>query len=123
MKEFKGLSAAGANLEFLQLSRTNIASLDVSNNPNLKELDLYGVKEITKLDLTNNLKLTKLRTALASNLADFKLGDNTELTELIISHMKLSMLDIHKFPEVDKTIRRQPKSKWLLGKCYCNNDC
>ena len=35
VKEIKGLSAAGANLQELQLSKTHVSSLDVSNNPNL----------------------------------------------------------------------------------------
>ena len=43
VKEIKGLSAAGANLKELQLSNTHVASLDVSNNPNLTKLDLYLV--------------------------------------------------------------------------------
>ena len=43
VKEIKGLSAAGANLKELQLSNTHVASLDVSNNPNLTKLDLYNV--------------------------------------------------------------------------------
>ena len=70
VKEIKGLSAAGANLENLQLSNTKLTSLDVSNNPNLKWLDVYGVKGLTTLDLTNNLELLLIRTTLASNLRE-----------------------------------------------------
>jgi len=57
VKEIKGLSAAGANLKELQLSNTHVASLDVSNNPNLTKLDLYNVREMTTVDVifANNL--------------------------------------------------------------------
>lgn len=62
VKEIKGLSAAGANLKELQLSNTHVASLDVSNNPNLTKLDLYNVREMTTVDVTHNPNLTYLRT-------------------------------------------------------------
>lgn len=97
VKEIKGLSAAGANLENLQLSNTKLTSLDVSNNPNLKWLDVYGVKGLTTLDLTNNLELLQIRTTLASNLRELKLGNHTKLTELKVAHCKLTELDIRKF--------------------------
>ncbi len=102
VKEIKGLSAAGANLKELQLSITHISSLDVSNNPELQKIDVYGVKELTKLDVTNNTKLISLRTSLASNIRELKLGDNTELQELLVSHNKLTALDIRKFQKLTK---------------------
>ena len=61
VKEIKGLSAAGANLQELQLSNTHVGSLDVSNNPNLTKLDLYNVREMTTLDVTHNPNLTRWR--------------------------------------------------------------
>ena len=61
--EIKGLSAAGANLQELQLSQSHVGSLDVSNNPNLTKLDLYSVREMTALDVTHNPNLTYLRTS------------------------------------------------------------
>lgn len=63
VKEIKGLSAAGANLQELQLSNTHVSSLDVSNNPNLTKLDLYNVREMTTVDVTHNPNLTYLRTS------------------------------------------------------------
>ena len=81
VKEIKGLSAAGANLQELQLSNTHVGSLDVSNNPNLTKLDLYNVKEMTALDVTHNPNLTYLRTTFLP-LTTLDLSNNTKLVEL-----------------------------------------
>ena len=93
VKEIKGLSAAGANLQELQLSNTHVSSLDVSNNPNLTKLDLYNVKEMTALDVTHNPNLTYLRTTFLP-LTTLDLSNNTKLKFLGVEHCKLSTLDI-----------------------------
>ena len=93
VKEIKGLSAAGANLQELQLSNTHVSSLDVSNNPNLTSIDLYNVKEITVLDVTHNPNLTSLRIPFTS-ISSLDVSNNTKLTYLSVSHCKLSTLDI-----------------------------
>ena len=93
VKEIKGLSAAGANLQELQLSNTHVSSLDVSNNPNLTSIDLYNVKEMTVLDVTHNPNLTSLRIPFTS-VSSLDVSNNTKLTYLSVSHCKLSTLDI-----------------------------
>ena len=93
VKEIKGLSAAGANLKELQLSNTHVASLDVSNNPNLTSIDLYNVKEMTALDVTHNPNLTSLRIPFTS-ISSLDVSNNTKLTSLSVAHCKLSTLDI-----------------------------
>ena len=93
VKEIKGLSAAGANLQNLQLSNTHVASLDISNNPNLTSIDLYNVKELTALDVTHNPNLTYLRTTFLP-LTTLDLSNNTKLKFLGVEHCKLSTLDI-----------------------------
>ena len=93
VKEIKGLSAAGANLQELQLSNTHVSSLDVSNNPNLIKIDLYGVKEMTALDVTHNPKLISLRIPFTS-ISSLDVSNNTKLTYLSVAHCKLSTLDI-----------------------------
>lgn len=93
VKEIKGLSTAGANLESLQLAFTHVASLDVSNNPNLTSIDLYNVKEMTVLDVTHNPKLTSLRIPFTS-ISSLDVSNNTKLTYLGVAHCKLSTLDI-----------------------------
>ncbi|WP_455097081.1 hypothetical protein [Prevotella jejuni] len=93
VKEIKGLSAAGANLQELQLSNTHVSSLDVSNNPNLTSIDLYNVKEMTVLDVTHNPNLTSLRIPFTS-ISSLDVSNNTKLTYLSVSHCKLSTLDI-----------------------------
>lgn len=101
VKEIKGLSAAGANLQELQLSNTHVSSLDVSNNPNLIKLDLYGVKEMTALDVTHNPKLTSLRIPFTS-ISSLDVSNNTKLTYLSVSQCKLSTLDIRHITGLEK---------------------
>ena len=101
VKEIKGLSAAGANLQELQLSNTHVGSLDVSNNPNLTKLDLYNVKEMTAVDVTHNPNLTYLRTY-SLPLTTLDLSNNTKLVELSIAHNKLSSLDIRHMTNLAK---------------------
>ena len=101
VKEIKGLSAAGANLQELQLSNTHVSSLDVSNNPNLTKLDLYNVKEMTTVDVTHNPNLTYLRTTFLP-LTTLDLSNNTKLVELSIAHNKLSSLDIRHMTNLAK---------------------
>ena len=101
VKEIKGLSAAGANLQELQLSNTHVGSLDVSNNPNLTKLDLYNVKEMTALDVTHNPNLTYLRTTFLP-LTTLDLSNNTKLVELSIAHNKLPALDIRHMTNLAK---------------------
>ena len=101
VKEIKGLSAAGANLKELQLSNTHVASLDVSNNPNLTKLDLYNVREMTTVDVTHNPNLTYLRTTFIP-FTSLDLSNNTKLVELSIAHNKLSSLDIRHMPNLAK---------------------
>ena len=101
VKEIKGLSAAGANLQELQLSNTHVSSLDVSNNPNLTKLDLYNVREMTTVDVTHNPNLTYLRTSFLP-LTTLDLSNNTKLVELSIAHNKLSSLDIRHMTNLAK---------------------
>ena len=101
VKEIKGLSAAGANLKELQQSNTHVASLDVSNNPNLTKLDLYNVREMTTVDVTHNPNLTYLRTTFLP-LTTLDLSNNTKLVELSIAHNKLSSFDIRHLTNLAK---------------------
>ena len=99
VKEIKGLSAAGSNLQSLQLASTHVASLDVSNNPNLTSIDLYNVKEMTALDVTHNPNLTSLRIPFTS-ISSLDVSNNTKLTYLGVAHCKLTTLDIRNIPNL-----------------------
>ena len=101
VKEIKGLSAAGANLQELQLSNTHVGSLDVSNNPNLTKLDLYNVREMTTLDVTHNPNLIYLRTTFIP-FTSLNLSNNTKLEELSIAHCRFSSFDIRHMPNLAK---------------------
>ena len=56
--EIKGLSAAGANLQELQLSQSHVGSLDVSNNTKLVELSIAHNK-LSSLDIRHMTNLAK----------------------------------------------------------------
>ena len=114
VKEIKGLSAAGANLQELQLSNTHVSSLDVSNNPNLTKLDLYNVKEMTTVDVTHNPNLTYLRTTFLP-LTTLDLSNNTKLVELSIAHNKLSSLDIRHMTNLAKFYAGSQKPNGFLA--------
>ena len=114
VKEIKGLSAAGANLKELQLSNTHVASLDVSNNPNLTKLDLYNVREMTTVDVTHNPNLTYLRTSFLP-LTTLDLSNNTKLVELGIAHNKLSSFDIRHMPNLAKFYAGSQKPNGFLA--------
>ena len=114
VKEIKGLSAAGANLKELQLSNTHVASLDVSNNPNLTKLDLYNVREMTTVDVTHNPNLTYLRTTFIP-FTSLDLSNNTKLVELSIAHNKLSSLDIRHMPNLAKFYAGSQKPNGFLA--------
>ena len=101
VKEIKGLSAAGANLQELQLSNTHVGSLDVSNNPNLTKLDLYNVREMSALDVTHNPNLTYLRTTFIP-FTSLDLSNNTKLEELSIAHCRFSSFDIRHMTNLAK---------------------
>ena len=101
VKEIKGLSAAGANLQELQLSNTHVSSLDVSNNPNLTKLDLYNVREMSALDVTHNPNLIYLRTTFIP-FTSLDLSNNTKLEELSIAHCRFSSFDIRHMPNLAK---------------------
>ena len=99
--EIKGLSAAGANLQELQLSQSHVGSLDVSNNPNLTKLDLYNVREMSALDVTHNPNLIYLRTTFIP-FTSLDLSNNTKLEELSIAHCRFSSFDIRHMPNLAK---------------------
>ena len=101
VKEIKGLSAAGANLQELQLSNTHVGSLDVSNNPNLTKLDLYNVREMSALDVTHNPNLIYLRTTFIP-FTSLDLSNNTKLEELSIAHCRFSSFDIRHMTNLAK---------------------
>ena len=114
VKEIKGLSAAGANLQELQLSNTHVGSLDVSNNPNLTKLDLYNVREMTTVDVTHNPNLTYLRTTFLP-LTTLDLSNNTKLVELSIAHNKLSSFDIRHMTNLAKFYAGSQKPNGFLA--------
>ena len=119
VKEIKGLSAAGANLQFITLSSTNITSLDVSHNTGIKTINLsyaYACTElkgltaaganltqlllvqtkISSLDISNNSNLTELDMYDVKTLTALDVTHNPNLLKLRLPMTSISTLDVSK---------------------------
>ena len=119
VKEIKGLSAAGANLQFITLSSTNITSLDVSHNTGIKTINLsyaYACTElkgltaaganltqlllvqtkISSLDISNNSNLTELDMYDVKTLTALDVTHNPNLLKLRLPMTSISTLDMSK---------------------------
>ena len=104
VKEIKGLSAAGANLQFITLSSTNITSLDVSHNTGVKTINLsyaFACTELKGLTAagTNLTQLLLVQTKISS----LDISNNSNLTELDMYDVKtLTALDVTHNPNLIK---------------------
>ena len=119
VKEIKGLSAAGANLQFITLSSTNITSLDVSHNTGVKTINLsyaFACTElkgltaaganltqlllvqtkISSLDISNNSNLTELDMYDVKTLTALDVTHNPNLLKLRLPMTSISTLDVSK---------------------------
>ena len=119
VKEIKGLSAAGANLQFITLSSTNITSLDVSHNTGIKTINLsyaFACTElkgltaaganltqlllvqtkISSLDISNNSNLTELDMYDVKTLTALDVTHNPNLLKLRLPMTSISTLDVSK---------------------------
>ena len=82
-----------SELNTLRCAGLNLPELDLSHNPELKELHCYDLKLLSELDLTQNLKLEKLEISLLG-INELDLSHNSELKELDIYNLSLSELDL-----------------------------
>lgn len=82
-----------SELNKLSCAGLNLPELDLSHNPELKELYCYDLKLLSELDLTQNLKLEKLEISLLG-INELDLSHNSELKELHICNLSLSELDL-----------------------------
>lgn len=71
------------NLETLICYNQNIASIDLSQNTALTELNIQNWKSLTSLDLSNNTLLERLSVTY-SQIAELDLQKNTKLTQLTL---------------------------------------
>ncbi|MDE6108824.1 MAG: hypothetical protein K2F72_00880, partial [Muribaculaceae bacterium] len=121
-RDLRSIDPTGCpELQSLTLELTDVASLDVSQNPKLRSLNVSDTR-VTSLDLSNNsqliylfaehtsasintdVKLQNIDLAQVPNLLLLRLGgngltsvdlsNNTLLTNLHISHNKLSSIDL-----------------------------
>ncbi|MBR3057223.1 MAG: DUF4214 domain-containing protein [Clostridiales bacterium] len=79
----------------LYCSLTNITSLDVSKNLNMRDLYFAG-SSITELDISKNTAIERVYGGVA--LQNLKLGKNTNLTELNVANSPLETLDVSGCP-------------------------
>lgn len=82
LKEFD--AAKYPKLEVLKLFDTQVTSIDVSKNPNLKELDLSDDKLTSGIDVTNCPELTYLNVN-RTGISKLDVSKNTKLEKLYIS--------------------------------------
>lgn len=89
-------------LTYLDCSRNNLTTLDVSKNTALKDL-ICLLNKITELDLSNNPSLTNLNCNL-NELAELDLSKNVALQTLRCMQNKLTTLDVRNNPELEELI-------------------
>lgn len=82
LKEFD--AAKYPKLEILKIFNTQVTSIDVSKNPNLKELDLDNDKLTSGIDVTNCPELTYLNVN-RTGIGKLDVSKNTKLEELNIA--------------------------------------
>ncbi len=82
LKEFD--AAKYPKLEILKIFNTQVTSVDVSKNPNLKELDLSNDKLTSGIDVTNCPELTYLNVN-RTGIGKLDVSKNTKLEKLYIS--------------------------------------
>ncbi|KAB8288625.1 Por secretion system C-terminal sorting domain-containing protein [Bifidobacterium ramosum] len=83
-------------LTSLSLLSGSFASLDVSHNLQLKELNLDGGK-LTSVDVSHNPELTKL-SVYSNPLSSLDVSHNPKLTELNVQESALASVDVSKNP-------------------------
>lgn len=86
-------------LEVFNGSNNDFNDIDLSNQPNLKELYCYNVF-VSSIDVSTNLKLEKIIINDA-NCTSLTIGANTVLTELNASNNKLTALDISSYTNLE----------------------
>ncbi|WP_159099231.1 immunoglobulin-like domain-containing protein [Aquimarina spinulae] len=86
-------------LEIFNCSNNDFNDLDLSNQPNLKELYCHNVF-VSIIDVSANLNLEKLIVNDA-NCITLTIGENTVITELNASNNKLTVLDITDFTTLE----------------------
>jgi Leucine-rich repeat (LRR) protein len=81
------------NLEKLDCWEQKLTSLDISDCPNLTELNCSFNQEITKLDLSNSSNLVKLDCR-CNKITKLDLSNCPELEELVCLHNRLVKLNL-----------------------------
>ena len=89
-------------LTYLDCSRNNLTTLDVSKNTALKDL-ICLLNKITELDLSNNPSLTNLNCNL-NELAELDLSKNVALQTLRCMQNQLTTLDVRNNHELEELI-------------------
>ncbi|WP_196890078.1 T9SS type A sorting domain-containing protein [Aureivirga sp. CE67] len=88
-------------LENLSIYGSELTSIDVSNYPNLKQLDLAWTP-ITSVDVTNNLLLEGLNIGQCYNInTEVDLSNNVNLQYLDVSNYAFSNIDLTLYPDLE----------------------
>ncbi len=97
-KDLTGLEAF-KNITILQVSKTDITSLDISNNTKLQTLYASSTL-VDKIDVSNNTSLTKIEAQYNSNLKTFVFGNENynSLQTVSLAYNALENIDLSKLP-------------------------
>ena len=92
--------SANSELQVLNVSDSGISSIDITNNPKLKELycdhmgyDNGGSAKLSALDITKNPELVYLFCS-GNNLTELDVTNNTKLTHVFASANYLTSIDV-----------------------------
>ena len=89
--DLKGFNCSG--------NRSNLTTIDVSNNTQLKELKCYHT-QLSSFDVSNNTQLTYLDCS-SNPLSSLDVSKNTQLTKLICFNNRLTSLDVSKNTQLE----------------------
>lgn len=93
------LKLSNSKLTDLNIEGSNFQSLDLSENPKLKNLTCNNTENLTTLDFSNNPDFEQLE-CYESNLSSLNVENNPELNSLSIATNHLTSLDLTHNPKI-----------------------
>ena len=86
------------SLNYLDISGTDIAQINLSNNPAITELDCSDCTSLSSLDVSNLKSLTKLNCSYCKNITSLNLPSGNMLSSLKCNSNQLTSLDLSNCP-------------------------
>ncbi len=113
--------SSNPELEKLYISMSNISGIDLTNNINLKEIDINGSNLVEdNIDFTNNTNLEKIEYN-RTNIKKIDLLNNSNLKSLSLNDSELSEIKIPELPaDASKKTLRQIVTSVRTNQTYIN---